>query len=405
MMIHFQTGEYEYRFFDRFDEESRRFEDLLRSESMLVDSIPWPRISFWQGYRHLQSISKKYFVLQMIHRDSKRAYQMAVVEEASRIPFFKTGACPYWIPRAEPDALPAAQADLLKTLRELCLKHTALMSLRVHCYIPGEAALNAAENLLRDSGFEACDRQAPATTRFIDLRPPIEEILSQFPTKTRTKLKLKKPDEVRVEELKRREQIPDLQAALNDSFGRSTARQYFYDFGSLFDTLEKSPETAAAFGFFLSDDWTSPQAFITGFASPPLFEYAIAGSRSNARLRQFKFNYILLWRLVEAAKASGAQLFDMGGITPGDADDPLAGISDFKRRFPGFETSVGRERILALRPARRRLFSTLQAMKGFFAGTASRAMKIPKMLRCDSAHFDASRLPVTSMSARLRRCR
>jgi hypothetical protein len=365
MMINFKTEKYQCRFFDRFDEEARQFEDRLRSGHMLVESIPWPRISFWQGYRHLESISNRYFVLQMARNDSGKTYQMAVIEQTSRIACFKTGAVPYWIPSLEPESL-QDQAELLKILRELCLQHTSLMSLRVHSYIPGDSALDVAEKILRGSGFETCERHAPAMTRIIDLRPPLEDILSQFPSKTRTKLKLKKPEEVRVEPLKLREQIPDLQSAFNDSFYRSSDRRYDYDFESLFGILEKSPDAAAAFGFFLSDDWNSPRAFITGVASPPLFEYSAAGSRSDVRLRQFKFNYILLWKLVETAKVRGALTFDMGGITDGGPDDPLAGISDFKRRFPGFEANIGRERLLEIKPMRCRLFSVLQKLRKCF---------------------------------------
>lgn len=364
MLNEIQTEKYRCRFFDRFDEESREFEDRLRSDPMVVESIPWPRISFWQGYRHLQSIPNKYFVLQMIRKDSNKAYQMAVIDHASRIPGFNRGVIPYWIPSLEPDSR-EDQADLLRTMLALCREHTSLMSLRVHSYIPGDPALDVAESILSESGFGACDREAPGKTRIIDLRPPIGEVLALFPTKVRTKLKVKKPEEVSVAELATRDHIPELQSALNDSFQRSASEEYKYDFESLFTILERSPEAAAAFGFFLSDDSNSPKAFVSGVASPPLFEYTIAGSRSNARLRLFKFNYILLWRLVESAKARGALTFDMGGITDGSPDDPLAGISDFKRRFPGFEVSVGREGLLELMPLRCRLFSFLNALKNF----------------------------------------
>jgi hypothetical protein len=307
-------------------------------------------------------MSKRYLVLQMQRRDSDRAYQMAVVEEASRIPCFKTGTAPYWIPALEPDSF-VEQADLLRVLRELCLEHTSWMSLRVHGYVPGDAALDFSERLLREAGFGACGRQAPEKTRIIDLMPPIEEVLAGFPAKIRTKLKVKKPEEVRVDALKSRKHIPALRASLNDSFDRSTAQEHSYDFDGLFDILDASPEAAAAFGLFLSDDWNSPKAFITGVGSPPLFEYAVAGSLSNDRLRQLPFNYILLWRLIEAAKTRGATTFDMGGITDGGTGDPLAGISDFKRRFPGFETSVGREMLLKLRPLRCRLHELLRMRK------------------------------------------
>ena len=71
-------------------------------------------------------------------------------------------------------------------------------------------------------------------------------------------------------------------------------------------------------GFYLSDEPASPKAFVTGVASPPLFEYTLAGSRSDARLRQFPFNYILLWKLVETAKARGASILAM--VTEGDRE-------------------------------------------------------------------------------------
>lgn len=290
---------------------------------------------------------------------------MAVIEQPSRIPYFKMGVVPYWIPSLEPESA-REQTELLKIMRELCLKHTTLMSVRVHVYIPGDPALDCAEKLLAESGFDSCDRQAPAKTRMIDLRPSMEEVLAELPTQIRTKVKVKKPDEIRVGELKSREQIPALQAALDDSFHRSTDEQYDSDFGSLFSTLESFPESAAAFGMFLRDDGESPKAFISGVASLPLFEYTIAGSRSDARLRKFPFNYILLWKLVEIAKARGASIFDMGGITEGTPDDPLAGISDFKRRFPGFEVSIGRERLLKIRPMRCSLFALLQKLKKCF---------------------------------------
>jgi hypothetical protein len=106
MLIERRTAKARLRFFDRFDEEARRFEDRLRAGASPVESIPWPRVSFWQGYRHLESTSKRFYVLQMLRSDSDRAYQIAVVEGASRIPWFKTGAVPYWIPLPEPGALP-----------------------------------------------------------------------------------------------------------------------------------------------------------------------------------------------------------------------------------------------------------------------------------------------------------
>ena len=52
-----------------------------------------------------------------------------------------------------------------------------------------------------------------------------------------------------------------------------------------------------------------------------------------------------MWDLIKWAKHSGAHFFDFGGITPGTlaSDDPLGGISDFKRYFSQRVVQVGAE--------------------------------------------------------------
>ena len=362
-MIALETGAYRARFLDRFDAEARSFEDRLRAETFLVGAVPWPRVSFRQGYRHLETGGRRCRVLQLTRRDSGRSYQIAVVERSSKVRVFKNGEIPYWIPRPEPEAR-GEQVELLLLLRALLRERTTLMSVRAHAYVPGEPALDAAQALLEEAGFAPCAAEFPSRTRLLYLRPPLEEVLAALPSKIRTKLRLKKPDEARAEALARRAEIPALKAALNDAFRRSTESRGDFDFEGLFAVLEKHPEAAAAFGFYLSDDWSAPKAFVSGTASPPVFEYSTAGSLSDPRLRRFPFNYVLLWKLVEAAKARGARTFDMGGITDGGPDDPLAGISEFKRRFPGADVAVGRELRLVLRPARLRAYEALRGLKG-----------------------------------------
>jgi lipid II:glycine glycyltransferase (peptidoglycan interpeptide bridge formation enzyme) len=55
--------------------------------------------------------------------------------------------------------------------------------------------------------------------------------------------------------------------------------------------------------------------------------------------------YPLAWDLITWAHQAGASAFDFGGISPGTlgGDDPLGGISDFKRYFNGRVATVGAE--------------------------------------------------------------
>jgi lipid II:glycine glycyltransferase (peptidoglycan interpeptide bridge formation enzyme) len=69
----------------------------------------------------------------------------------------------------------------------------------------------------------------------------------------------------------------------------------------------------------------------------------------------------VIWELIRWSRATGARSFDFGGVTAGTAgsDDPLGGISDFKRGFCKNEVMVGQEWALDIRPLRWRLASML----------------------------------------------
>ena len=65
---------------------------------------------------------------------------------------------------------------------------------------------------------------------------------------------------------------------------------------------------------------------------------------------------MLVWDLVRWAKTTGAEWFDMGGITLGNpGEEALAGISSFKRSFSDNVVEVGSEWILEPRPIRARI--------------------------------------------------
>jgi lipid II:glycine glycyltransferase (peptidoglycan interpeptide bridge formation enzyme) len=67
--------------------------------------------------------------------------------------------------------------------------------------------------------------------------------------------------------------------------------------------------------------------------------------------------YPLAWDLIRWARGQGAVIFDFGGISAGTAesDDPLGGISDFKRRFTDRVERVGEEWVYEPHPARAQL--------------------------------------------------
>jgi hypothetical protein len=94
-------------------------------------------------------------------------------------------------------------------------------------------------------------------------------------------------------------------------------------------------------------------AFAWGCLHGGVGEYSESGSTRADDLK-VSTSYALLWDLIIWARKGGAHTFDLGGVTSGitHSEDPLGGISDFKRRFSQREVEVGAEWELVPRPRR-----------------------------------------------------
>jgi len=94
-------------------------------------------------------------------------------------------------------------------------------------------------------------------------------------------------------------------------------------------------------------------AFVWGRKHGGVAEYGESGSTRADDLK-VSTSYALLWDLMHWARGNGARWFDLGGITGGTthSEDPLGGISDFKRRFSRHAIDVGEQWELEPHPAR-----------------------------------------------------
>lgn len=375
--IQMKRGDLNFRFSDSFNKAAKDFEDnQIRSktcesisfidEANISRSVLWPNISHWQSYHFLSNQKKEFYLLQMSNERTNCHYQVVVRVETSRIALFKTGIIHQWIMKTDEDSL-IDQYYLIKELMHLCKLHTKLISVRVQPYMPGTETLESAHKLLSPLGFIEVGPISNIKTRMIDLRPSIEEILSSFSANGRARLKIKSKDadKVEVKEICNVATIPSLQNALNASFKRSIKKECPYNFLPLFLRATQFANEVVMLGFYLKEEASEPKAFVTGIGHGCIVEYSVGGSLSDSRLRQFPFNHILMWQLAVRAKKNGSELLDMGGITSGADDDALAGITNFKRFFPGFELSTGREMELKLRPVIMYLYSLLNYLRNF----------------------------------------
>ena len=64
------------------------------------------------------------------------------------------------------------------------------------------------------------------------------------------------------------------------------------------------------------------------------------------------YNYFLLWELIRWEAEEGCTRIDLGGVTDESENDPLKGVSRFKRSITKNELEIGREMTTLIRPLR-----------------------------------------------------
>jgi hypothetical protein len=365
--IETQTNEHHFRFCNFFDQRSKELEEKIQLQPTqnyeLVDDtgfsreMQWPNLSFWQSYRYLEYQNTPFYLLQMSNLQNDSHYQMAIQVEVSKIPLFQIGTISKWVMTT--NAISQRDQNLLiNKLLHFCQQHTNLMGLRIQAYMPGNECIGKIYNLLLSKGFNDTNPKSYTMTRMIDLRPPVNELLSSFSANGRARLKIKEKDleKVEIKKIDNPETIPSLQKALNASFQRSAQTDCPFNFHSLLRSMAQFSKDIVMLGFFFKETITEPKAFITGIKHGPVVEFSVGGSLSEPELRQYPFNHQLMWQLVLQSKNNGATFLDMGGINT----QALLGITTFKRFFPGFELSVGREMEISLRPNYLLLYSMIQ---------------------------------------------
>lgn len=374
--LEIKRGHYQFRFFNFFDQKAKDFEDqnirrnnhqpfFIQDEDQIRREIPWTDLTYWQSYHYHAFQDAPFYVLQMSNTATDKHYQLAIQVEISKISLFQIGTIEKWVA----NTLEESYLDLNELINQLLYfikKHTPLMSIRIQPYMPGNALLEKVCNLLALKGFNEICPKSYTKTRMIDLRPSISDILNAFSANGRARLKIKDKEleKVEVKEIFEASTIPHLQNALDDSYKRSVEKECPFNFSPFFNSKKSFSTDVALLGFFYKDEPLCPKAFITGINHGKIVEYSVGGSLSETKLRQFPFNHILIWQLALKSKMNGSELFDMGGITDKEDAGHLSGISNFKRFFPGFEITTGREMQLTTRPTFLRIYLFMQKAKG-----------------------------------------
>lgn len=228
--------------------------------------------------------------------------------------------------------------------------------------IDGEARALTADALQR-CGFA----RVPATrsyerTLLLDLHPDEESLFAGVHKNARQGVRNIAKFPVHLGTARSADLAPRLQQLADDTRARTGGERRPVDWRAFIEMSNAAP-TLSRIATLERSDVKGPGslvAFAWGCMHGDVAEYSESGS---VRVEDMKIStsYALLWDLIIWARRSGAKWFDLGGITRGttDSDDPLGGISDFKRRFSQREVEVGEQWELTARPFRAALARTI----------------------------------------------
>jgi lipid II:glycine glycyltransferase (peptidoglycan interpeptide bridge formation enzyme) len=250
------------------------------------------------------------------------------------------------------------------------------LRVNVELFSPNSAYRKKAGATLAALGFRpTCEPRSYENTLAIDLTPTDETIFAQLHGRARRGvravakrgLEIRPIDDpalgIRMEEIRK--------STCDRHGGRFVSREW----GPAIDFCRQNPALARLVGLFRTNSKgpDSLLAYAWGLHHIDHAEYHEAASIRDEEMK-VPLAYGLSWDLICWAKSHKAGWFDMGGVTAGqfgDKDDPLGGISDFKRFFSKSLAQVGEEWEWEPNPTRAKLARLTSTVARWFARRAS----------------------------------
>lgn len=209
------------------------------------------------------------------------------------------------------------------------------LRLTLNLFTPEPEERAAAIEALEAEGYRPSDDpDGYEHTLVMDLRPDIEDVLASLHRSARRNVRQVEKRPVEVRAIEDPNLVARMHALSEETFSRTGGQYDPIDWAGRIREAAERPDRARLVGVFLEDD-PRPEAllaFARGRGHGDHAEYSDSASTASHDTR-IAMAYPLVWDLAEWAKGWGATWFDLGGVTLGEGEDPLAGISDFKRFF------------------------------------------------------------------------
>jgi len=340
-----------------------RFTNFIDEENLEFESQAHPWFSnapLEQRLAYYRFTGRKFYLLQIRTADGMPAMQACVRVAGPRaIPFFKMATVPQ-LHRAMNER---EEEFGIGMLRELCSEIPGLMTLRLQPKrFDSESLTRFQASAVRQRFFN--DLPVGTTRTLVwPLEDRQETMIAKLPQKIRVKFRHSGLQRVRIKRLTEPKYIERCREATNVSRRKTGAPETQYDFEAVFSLARWMPNRARVVGLFLEDRPQELLAYAIGLDHGDHAEVSAAGALLDPDLRSMPFNYFLFAELAEWARSQGHAFLDLGGITEGGPQDPLQGITRFKRSLSQEEVEIGREMSYVFQPRWLRLYRFLKQLK------------------------------------------
>ena len=206
-------------------------------------------------------------------------------------------------------------------------------------------------------------------TLALDLQRSDEALFGSFSTSARGALRRAQRFPLSVVSIESDALISQLDTIHRETYDRTGGRSPAKPWAQIAAGAREAPDRMRLFGAVLRDQANGPR--LVAFAEAVrhgTFAVYNAGGSTRHHIRRIPLMYPLVWALIQWARATGAAWLDFGGVTNGSSaseDDPVGGVSEFKRRFGGEEVVVGEDWHLEVAPLRQRLVRTARKVVGY----------------------------------------
>ena len=335
-----------------------RFERALDDAGL---PLPLPYRSSWAA---LQPVPADHWLLAITDAAGRAAGAVGLQVAPSRaLPGHLLLRCE----RLGPGVAPAARQAALEALVALARTNRRVLRLNVETFATDDAERETLERHVQALGFArvaTAEARCYEHTLLMALDGDEEAVFATLSRSARRNVRSVDKNPVAVRPI----EDPALFARLDDisreTYSRTGGTYYPADWASIVALSRRDPAGSRLVGIFRTDV-DGPESLLAygwGCGHGDHAHYSRSGS-TRARDLKVALMYPLLWDIIRWARRNGARYFDLGGVTAGHlaSEDPLGGISDFKRHFTEHLVQVGAEWSFEPRRGRARAARALSA--------------------------------------------